>query len=396
MRRFILYLVTLLVAVWVGLKIAQDPGYLLLSYHKWTVEMPFWFGAICLLALFWLFHLFMRIARGIWTFPTRWQHRAQHRHGKKLLHLTNKGLFALAAGDWNNARKKLLRATTHTQTAWLQYLGAAIAAYKAKAYEYCDAYLNKALAMNPDSKVAVALVRAQIQFELQPERAMLTLQYLQQQAPKHPYVLRLLAQTYEKLKDWQGLMALLPVLRKRNILSQKDLVNLEIHTYNGFLRVQGEQTDLKTIQKAWRHIPYGLNKNPILIKTQTQVLLAKGATKEAEDFLAKALNDVWDDNLVNLYGDITSSKPARQLAVAEAWLGTHKNDATLLFMLGRLTLRSQLWGKARAYLEASLNIEPRPNTYRELGKLLERLDEDKWAVINCYKAGLQLATIPEN
>ena len=191
-------------------------------------------------------------------------------------------------------------------------------------------------------------------------------------------------------------MALLPVLRKRNILSQKDLVNLEIHTYNGFLRVQGEQTDLKTIQKAWRHIPYGLNKNPILIKTQTQVLLAKGATKEAEDFLAKALNDVWDDNLVNLYGDITSSKPARQLAVAEAWLGTHKNDATLLFMLGRLTLRSQLWGKARAYLEASLNIEPRPNTYRELGKLLERLDEDKWAVINCYKAGLQLATIPEN
>ena len=73
--------------------------------------------------------------------------------------------------------KNYLEQTTHTQTAWLQYLGAAIAAYKAKAYEYCDAYLNKALAMNPDSKVAVALVRAQIQFELQPERAMLTLQY---------------------------------------------------------------------------------------------------------------------------------------------------------------------------------------------------------------------------
>lgn len=391
MRRFILYLVILFVAVWIGLKIAEDPGYLLLAYRKWTVEMPFWFAVICLVILFWIFYLFMRFTRTIWTLPARLQHRAERRHAQKSQDLTNKGLFALAAGDWGTARKKFLKATTHTKMPWFQYLAAAFAANKLRAYEYCDAYLNKALAVNPNSKVAIALARSQFNFEQQPEQAMLTLQYLREEAPKQPYVLRLLAQTYEKIEDWQGLLELLPTLRKHKVLTQKDLVNLEVQSYSGFLQTTGEQSDLKTVQKAWRKIPYGLNHNPTLISTYIHVLLAKGANKEAEDFLAKTLTDVWDDNLLILYGDITSSKPARQLALAESWLNHHKNDATLLFVLGKLTLRSQLWGKARTYFEASLNVEPRPNTYYELGKLLERLDEERWTIVNCYKAGLQLA-----
>lgn len=396
MRGLILYLVILLVAVLIGIKIAQDPGYLLLAYHKWTIEMPLWFAAICILGLFWLFNLLMRFSRGIWAFPQRWQHRIRERRLEKSQQLTNKGLFALSAGDWDRARKILLKATTYSKMPWLNYMAAAFAANKLKAYEYSDAYLNRALVTTPESKVAVALARAQLQFEQQPEKALISLQYLRQQAPKQPYVLRLLAQTFEKLEDWQGLLELLPLLRKRSVVTQREFVNLEIQAYSGFLKNAGEQTDLKNFQKVWRRLPRELKKNPTLIQTYAQALLMKGANQEAEEFLGKILTTVWDDDLVNLYGEITSSKPVQQLTVAESWLSTHKHDATLLFVLGKLTLRNQLWGKARSYLEASIAIEPRPSTYRELGVLLERLDENNWAVINCYKSGLQLATDPEN
>lgn len=395
MRRLILYLVILLVAVIVGLKIAQDPGYLLLAFHKWTIEMPFWFAVICIIGLFWLLNLFMRLVHVLLAFPDRWQHRIHERRLEKSQLLTNKGLYALSSGEWEQARKILLKATTYSKMPWLNYIAAAFAANKLKAYEYCDAYLNKAMVTNPESKIAVALVRAQIEVNNEPERALISLQYLRQQAPKQPYVLRLLAQTFEKLEDWQGLMELLPLLRKRNVMTEREFVHLEIKAYRGFIKNAGEQTDLRSFQRVWRRLPHGLNKNPILIQTYTEVLIAKGASPEAEEFLGKILGHVWDDNLVTLYGEIVSNKPVRQLTVAEGWLNHHKQDATLLFVLGKLTLRNQLWGKARSYLEASIAIEPRPVTYRELGNLLERLDENNWAIINCYKTGLQLATNPE-
>jgi len=50
-----------------------------------------------------------------------------------------------------------------------------------------------------------------------------------------------------------------------------------------------------------------------------------------------------------------------------------------------------LWGKARSYLDASIGITPRVDSYRELAELLELLGEDE-AAMACYRDGLRLAT----
>ena len=62
----------------------------------------------------------------------------------------------------------------------------------------------------------------------------------------------------------------------------------------------------------------------------------------------------------------------------------------LLLCLGRLSLRNRLFGKARDYLQSSLQIEPRSETYRELGQLLEQLNETQ-AALDCYRKGLALS-----
>ena len=46
MKRLIIYLIILVAAVWLGLKIAEDPGYALFAYQRWTVEMPLWLAAL--------------------------------------------------------------------------------------------------------------------------------------------------------------------------------------------------------------------------------------------------------------------------------------------------------------------------------------------------------------
>ena len=62
-----------------------------------------------------------------------------------------------------------------------------------------------------------------------------------------------------------------------------------------------------------------------------------------------------------------------------------------MLTLGRLCLKSKLWGKARSYLEASIGAKPTTPAYHELGVLLERMGETERATA-CYKAGLELSS----
>jgi HemY protein len=93
---------------------------------------------------------------------------------------------------------------------------------------------------------------------------------------------------------------------------------------------------------------------------------------------------------VRLYGTLPLDDPAPALNAAEGWVKHHGRDATVLLTLGRLARRARLWGKARAYLEASAGIRPDAETYRDLAELLEQMGENERAQA-CYRDGLRLA-----
>ncbi|WBV63404.1 hypothetical protein PGH43_00365 [Legionella pneumophila 130b] len=80
----------------------------------------------------------------------------------------------------------------------------------------------------PEAKIAVELTQAQLQLaNHQWEQALATLKHLQDLAPRHPYVLKLLMNLYEEIKDWQQLIALLPDLKKNHIISDQAFEQLQ-------------------------------------------------------------------------------------------------------------------------------------------------------------------------
>ena len=95
----------------------------------------------------------------------------------------------------------------------------------------------------------------------------------------------------------------------------------------------------------------------------------------------------WDSNLVNRYGLVKAENPEKQFAMAESWLKNHENDPELLLCLGRLAVRNAQLEKAHAYFSDSLKFAPRPETYRELGQVLEQLHDNQGALDN-YRKGL--------
>ena len=90
------------------------------------------------------------------------------------------------------------------------------------------------------------------------------------------------------------------------------------------------------------------------------------------------------------YSRVKSTHPEKQLEFAERLLKDHEKNAGLLLALGRLAKYCQLWGKARSYLEASIGIEDHIDTYKELGTLLEQLNEKKIAA-DYFRKGVMVA-----
>jgi HemY protein len=107
--------------------------------------------------------------------------------------------------------------------------------------------------------------------------------------------------------------------------------------------------------------------------------------------LRQSIEQEWNPKLVHLYGMLTDVNHSKQLDIAERWLNKHKDDAVLLLTLGRLSSHKQLWGKARNYFEASININPTPEAYYALATLLEKINEKEKAT-ECYRKGLTLAS----
>jgi len=88
MSRLFIVLFLLILSVGVGLKIAEDPGYVVLAYQKWTVEMPLWVAVLSVLGILFLtiFILhFLRVIDASWhTFKNR-NYRKQARFAMSLM-----------------------------------------------------------------------------------------------------------------------------------------------------------------------------------------------------------------------------------------------------------------------------------------------------------------------
>ena len=95
-----------------------------------------------------------------------------------------------------------------------------------------------------------------------------------------------------------------------------------------------------------------------------------------------------------MYGEIETADRRKQLKQAEAWLKDHADDSGLLLSAARLCIASELWGKARSYLETSLAIEPDPGAYAIYGKLLSQMGETE-AAADAYRRGLSLVSHTE-
>lgn len=375
-RLFIAVLVTLLLAAALAAAIAYDPGYVLIAFGNYTLETTVWVGiALLLVILLVMYCVILILHRSVrqGSLFSRWRANWSERRGRQL---TQRGLLAYLEGNFERARVVLDRGAHRTESPAINYLLAARASAAHGDYKMAELYLLRAQRSDDGTDFAVAVTAAELQLrqgKLQDALASLT--RLRSQAEKHPYVLKLLQDVYTQLRDWEKVIELLPQLRKAKLITREASNDIEARTIASWFDDMAAQKQIEKMHERWQMLPRSIARDSQVVAAYSRGLIALGGGEEAEIILRNQLKRRWDTELVVLYGKASAADASRQLTQAEQWLRDNGSSAALLFCLGRLSVRNQLWGKARDYFEQSLQLENNPEVCVELGRLLVRLGQ---------------------
>lgn len=390
MRAALTLFFLLLLSIALGVQFHRDPGYLLLSINHWTLEAPLWLGILFIILSFFILHYFLLLSAKIFNIPSRlgrWTHK--HRI-QKAQEKTQKGLIEFSEGHWAKAQYHLIKALPNSDSPLLNYLTAARAAQELGNSKSRDNYLREAQQSMPNAKIAVKLTQAQLQMKTkQWEQALATLKHLQDIVPQHPYVLKLLLCLYKEINDWQQIIVLLPSLKKNQVISDSEFKTLEHEVYLAYMMTLLKNKNIKGLHDAVNNLPKSLRFNPDLMEVYCNMLLECHLDNQAEPILRHCLKKGFNHRLISLYGQLNSDN--KELSFAESLLDKHSDSADLYLCLGRLSAKISLLGKAKDYLQQSMQIKQTPEAYAELGKLFEAL-KDKTKAYEAYRKGLLLAT----
>lgn len=216
MKRFLLYLFALSVAIILGVFIAHDPGYSLFAYGHWTIEMPLWlYGLLFLFCLLVAYNL-SSLIDGANRLNQRFETWKQQSHQKKLCDKMTLGLFALNLTQWEKAEACFSATIKSSPLPLVNYLNAAYAAHQQQRYVERDQYLQQATDAFPKHIIAIEIVRARLLLAQRDFTAAETLLLaILQKNSKQLSALHLLRRLYCEQQAWQKLGPLLPNFKKQ-------------------------------------------------------------------------------------------------------------------------------------------------------------------------------------
>ncbi len=384
--RMPIYIVIVLFAVAGLVAVAKDdPGYVMINFQGWVVELNVVVAGLLALLAFTLFYFALRLLIATGFFPrsfSRWRHRHQDDVAHKVL---AKGLIELNLGKWSEAERHLVKSARCSSLAPVALMAAARAAEGQGKTDRRDGYMHMARdSAKSKNALAFRLAEAQLQWETgHADQAAATLKALPSSDKNHPQALRLQTNALRALKDWPALVELLPRLQSNKVFPQDKFYGLEHEAYAGLINHVGRHKDSPTLWELWRKMPKRLHEQEDIVIDFGCNLIHAGCSNQVEEILYTSINHHWRESVVYVYG-LLDGDAEIHLSRAKNWLKKHPDSPVLLLSLGRLALRAHQWQDAQGYLEASLKAVPNPEAYQELGNLLAFLNQSAQA-IECYR-----------
>jgi HemY protein len=372
-RALIAFLLIAAAAVTLALLFRLNTGYVLFVAPPYRIELSqnafIVFAVLGFLLLYIVIRAGVRLAR----LPEEVREGRRRRQFERFRSKQDAAVVALLEGRHGKARQFAQEALAIPNSSPVAALVGARAALETRDYAAAAAMLDR-----PDTQATnMAVPRLMLEAELALERghpadALARLAELRREAGLHTAAQRLELRALTAAGRPGEIPALVDQLVKRKVYDaeQGELLRASAHAE----ALAGFAHDAAGLRAYWARVPENDRLQPKVARAAARSLLQFGGDREAAEIIAKSLDRNWDSGLVVLYAECQAPDATRQLETAERWLVRHNQDAALLYALGRLCERQQLWGKAQTYLEASLALDNHWRAHLALGEMFARLD----------------------
>lgn len=372
MRALLAFLLLAAAAVALAMLFRLNAGYVLLVSPPYRIELSQNAFIVLTVLAFAAVYALIRAAVRLSQLPADVREARRRRQVERFRTKQDAAVVALIEGRHGKARHYAQEALAIPNSSAVPALVGARAALETRDYAAASAMLERPDAQATKLAVPRLMLEAELALERgQPADALARLAELKSEAGLHTAAQRLELRALTAAGRHGEIPALVDQLVKRKVYDAQQGEVLRAGAHADALK--GFTHDAAGLRAYWARVADGDRLQPKVAKAAARSFLAVNGDREAADILVKSLERQWDSGLLLLYAQCRAPDATRQLEIAERWLTTHNQDATLLFVLGRLCERQQLWGKAQTYLEASLALDNHWRTHVALGEMLAKL-----------------------
>ncbi|MEX3956998.1 heme biosynthesis protein HemY [Trinickia sp. EG282A] len=354
-----------------------DTGQVLIVYPPYRVDVSLNFFVVAIVAIFVALYALTRIVRNVWMMPQRVAaYRARSRTAKAHAAL-REAIGNLYAGRFSRAEKAAREALSNDANKGAANLIAAGAAHRMREYTRRDEWLAAIDA--PDWQDARLMASADMRADgRDADGALAALTEMQSQGARRIHAQQIALRAHQQAKNWGEVLKLVKTLEKREAIHPAVAVRLRQQAAENLLR--DRRHDPEALLALWQSLSAAERQSPRLADLAAELLIALNRHEEGRKIIEDALQHNWDARLLRRYPDAVAGDAVPLIQKAEAWHKTRPDDADLLFTLGRLCLKQQLWGKAQSFLEGALRLSNDNEaltirTHRALARLFEELGD---------------------
>lgn len=371
MKPLIILLIICAVAVGVSLALVDHQGMVQVFWPPETqLTLSLNVAVLCILGLFVLLYLILRFISFVFGLPDKVKEYRLEKRQNRAQYFLNNAIASMLDGRYAQAVKMTSRALELGDSSGLAYLIGGRSAYHVGCADKQKEWFDEAI-KQPWLKNAAYVSKAGLFIDArEPAEAQKAIEEISLK-DRSALAERLLVKSLFMQENWSGLLRELRQSDKNSTKTQTVVLkNLALRHI-----LEDALLNPEKLTKYWRYTSDSERQNPEIVGEFAKAAIRVEDFTFARNLLENYLNKDWNSDLARIYGSFLDGNNSSQLECAENWLKAHPKDAGLLFSIGELCERKELWGQAKNYYEASLAIEPANETRLALAELLDRLHE---------------------
>lgn len=360
-------------AIFIGPYLADSQGYVHIATNNYIIEMSVFTGIIVSVIAFIIFYFVVSFILSVLHLPHGASLLLKKHIDKKQLTLQNNALIAFEEGDFKRALMLFEKAPNKEHIPTFTKFIAADAAFELGDYEKTRSILDEIEQKDRHAKIAVAIVRAKMNFKLgNVEAALETLQPLK--LKDSSFVSKLSYQSLKRENDYEGLASMAQRLIEDKVIDKEEAERLYAASFEQKLSMLTKTNEALALRKLLpKQVRYLLPINTLLLKKLDDLNDSSALNKLACDLINHNKDEI---ELYKALADIKNPLP-KVRKIVESRLEMHKAvdeaKSAMLKALAQLESNESLNDTACEHLLSAQQIINDQDVQRRLALIYSKM-----------------------